>query len=82
MSDGNTVPPFEIGDRVRPADLFGWVYTGLSGRPGEKGATRRYVKGVWVLELIARVDRKSTTRVTTIRTQSEDEHWWSEKASS
>ena len=49
-----------------PADLFGWVYTGLSGRPDEKSATRRYVKGLWVLELMARVDRKSTTRVVTI----------------
>ena len=82
MSNGKIAPPFEIGQRVLPADLFGWVYTGLSGRPGEKGATRRYVKGLWVLELIARVDRKSTTRVVTIRTQSEDEHWWAEKASS
>ena len=71
-------PPFEIGERVLPADLFGWVYTGLSGKPGEP---RRYVKGVWVLELIAQVARKRTTRVVTIRTQSEDEHRWTEKVS-
>lgn len=74
-------PPFEIGERVLPADLIGWVYTGLSGKPGEPDASRRYVKGVWVLELIAQVDRKRTTRVVTIRTKSEDEHWWAEKVS-
>ena len=44
MSNGKIAPPFEIGQRVLPADLFGWVYTGLAGRPGETGATRRYVK--------------------------------------
>jgi hypothetical protein len=81
MSDRNMAPPFEIGERVLPADLFGWVYTGLSGKPGEPGASRRYVKGVWILELIAQVDRKRTTRVVAIRTQSEDEHWWAEKVS-
>ena len=74
-------PPFEIGERVLPADLVGWVYTGLSGKPGETGASRRYVKGVWVLELVAQVNRKRTTRVVTISTQSEDEQRWAEKAS-
>ena len=82
MSNPRIAPPFEIGDRVIPADLLGWVYTGLSGRPGEKGATRRYIKGMWVLELIARTDRKSTTRVMAIRTLSEDKLWWAAKSSS
>jgi len=81
MSHRNLVPPFKLGERVLPADLLGWVYTGLSGRPGEPGASRRYVKGVWVLELIAQADRKRITKVVTVRTNSEDEHWWAAKAS-
>lgn len=81
MNTPTVAPPFEIGQRVVPSDLFGWVYTGLSGKPGAPGACRRYTKGQWVLELMAQVDRKRTTRVTTIRTQSEDDHWWAEKGS-
>lgn len=81
MSDPNSIPPFELGERVLPDDLIGWVYTGLFGKPGEPDASRRYVKGIWVLELIAHIDRKRSTRVVTIRTQSEDKQWWAEKAS-
>ena len=79
MSRESLVPPFERGDRVLPADLLGWVYSGLSGKLGDSGASRRYTKGMWVLELIAHADRKRTTRVVTIRTQSEDKQWWAEK---
>jgi hypothetical protein len=80
MIDRNLVPPLEIGQRVLPADLIGWVYSGLSGKPGESGASRRYTKGIWVLELIAHADRKRRTSVVTIRTQSDDKQWWAEKA--
>ena len=80
MSGRSVVPPFEVGDRVLPANLLGWVYTGLSGTPGETGASRRYTKGMWVLELNAHADRKRLTKVKAMRTQSEDTHWWTEKA--
>ena len=77
---GQKSAPFELGERVLPGELFGWEYTGLSGRPGATGATRRYVKGEWVLELLAQADRKRITKVVTIRTLSEDKRWWAEKA--
>ncbi len=80
MIDQNLVPPFEIGQRVLPADLFGWIYSGLSGKPGESGASRRFTKGIWVLALIAHADRKRRTRVVTIRTKLDDEQWWAERA--
>lgn len=76
----SSIPPFELGGRVRPNDLIGWVYTGLSGRPGESGAARRYVKGQWVLEVAALADRKRSARIVALRTQTDDEHWWAEKA--
>ena len=72
MSDRHMAQLFEFGERVQPADCFGWAYTELSGQRGEPGVSLRYFNGAQVLELIAQVDRK---------TQSEDEHWWAEKNS-
>ena len=72
--------PFEVGERVVPMSLMGWDYAGLAGVPDKPNAVRRYIKGMWVLELSAFSNRKRPARVLSIRTESEDKQWWSEKA--
>ncbi len=80
MNDTHLSPPFEVGERVLPADLLGWDYTGLSGTPGSSGASRRYTRGMWVMELIAHTNKQKPTRVVTMRTQADDKLWWAERA--
>jgi hypothetical protein len=69
-------PPFRAGDLVRPSGLEGWAYVGLSGRPDDVSAVRRYRKGHWVLELRARSNVGLATKVVGIRTIAEDDDWW------
>lgn len=76
----DTMAPFEIGERIAPISLVGWNYVGLSGIPDQPNASRRYTKGMWVLELMARSDRKRSARVLSIRTETEDKRWWADKA--
>jgi hypothetical protein len=76
----SSIPPFEIAERVLPGKLIGWIYRGLSGTPGKPGASRRYTKGEWVLEVVAHADQKRSARVVTIRTLSEDKIWWAQRA--
>jgi len=56
--------------------MAGWTYVGLTGKPDQPEALRRYRKGDWVLELRARSNVALQTRVVTIRTTAEDEIWW------
>ena len=72
-------PPFEEGERVVPASLVGWRYVGLTGIPDQPKAARRYVKGMWVLELAAFSDRKRMAKVVSMRTESEDKAWWAKQ---
>jgi hypothetical protein len=80
MSDAVHSPPFEIGQRITPSALLGWNYLGLSGRPGEPNAVRRYGKGMWFLELSALINKQRPARVLSLRTESEDRQWWLEHA--
>lgn len=74
-----TQAPFEIGDRIGQSELASWSYTGLSGKPGiDKQATRRFKKGMWVLEVQAHVRPDKPTRVVSIRSTDADEQFWSE----
>jgi hypothetical protein len=76
-------PPFEIGDRIRPSELHGWTYVGLSGRPDRDAhAVRRYRKGHWCLELRAYANRALLAKVVSIRTLEEDTAWWAAKRDS
>ena len=70
--------PFGVGDRISADHLIDWEYRGLSGKPGQEGARRRFVKGQWVLEVRAMANPKARTRVTSIRTQDADEIHWQE----
>jgi hypothetical protein len=71
--------PYKAGDRVRPSDLTGWAYTGLTGKPDlDPKAVRRYRKGDWVLELRALSDWRVAARVVSCRTIQEDQRWWRE----
>jgi len=72
-----TDQPFKAGERVRPTDLIGWSYTGLTGKPdADPKAVRRYRKGDWVLELRAFSDWRTPARVVSCRTIQEDQRWW------
>ena len=74
-----TKAPYEVGDRIDQNELIGWVYTGLSGRPGkDKHAVRRFKRGMWVLEVHAHTRPDRSSRVVSIRSSDEDEHFWSE----
>ena len=79
-TDFSPAPPFEVGERIAPISLVGWNYVGLTGIPDQPNASRRYTKGMWVLEVGARTDRKRSARVLSIRTDSEDKQWWAAKA--
>lgn len=71
--------PFEIGDRVHPDQLRTWEYVGLSGKPGrDKHSVRRFRKGEWTLEVHARRDPQSSSRVVSIRTLAQDTQHWAE----
>ncbi|NKC01946.1 MAG: hypothetical protein GKR90_26070 [Pseudomonadales bacterium] len=77
---GDPIPPFEVGERIVPLSLAGWNYVGLTGVPDQPNASRRYVKGMWVLELKALTNRKRAARVLSIRTETDDKQWWAKKA--
>lgn len=69
--------PFEVGQRVRQADLVGWTYTGLTGTPDlDPKAVRRFIKGDWILELRAYSNRHRLSSVVAIRTAEQDRRWW------
>jgi hypothetical protein len=71
--------PFEVGDRLRPDQLWTWEYVGLSGKPGrDKHSVRRFKKGEWILEVRAHKDPSSVSRVVSIRTLAEDGEYWAE----
>ena len=70
--------PFEVGDRVSAEHLMDWEYKGLSGKPGQEGARRRFAKGQWVMEVRAMANPKARTRVVSIRTRDADETHWQE----
>ena len=74
--------PFEVGEQIAPIQLVGWNYVGLSGVPDQPNSSRRYVKGMWVLELHALSNRKKPARVLAIGTDIEDKRWWAEKSNS
>jgi len=75
-----TAIPFQIGDRVRPTQLHGWTYTGLTGKPDiDSSAVRRYTNGWWLLEVRAYQNRTRLASVVSIRTPDEDKQWWSDK---
>ena len=72
--------PFSVGDKVRPKELIGWIYTGLQGIPDkERDAVRRYRKGQWVMEVRAHSDRYRFARVMSIRTIAQDAAYWSDQ---
>lgn len=72
------MPPFSVGERVRPDQLVAWTYTGLKGKPDkEKDAVRRYGKGQWVIEIRAYSDRSRLARVMSVRTNAQDDKYWS-----
>jgi hypothetical protein len=74
-----TKAPYEIGDRIDQSQLTSWVYTGLSGKPGEgQHAVRRFKKGMWILEIHAHENPRRSSRVVSIRSSDADEHFWSE----
>jgi len=69
--------PYEVGQRVRPQELYGWTYTGLQGKPGiDADSVRRYVKGDWVMQIRAHADQGRSAAVVSIRTRAEDAQWW------
>ena len=72
--------PFEVGERVAPLQLLGWNYVGLSGIPDQPHASRRYIKGMWVLELNALSNKKRPARILSLRTEAEDRRWWAERS--
>jgi|GEM_PF-6851662 len=74
------VPCSEIGQRLLPAGLFEWIYSGLSGEPAESNASRRYTRGIWVLTLNPHADGKRRTRVEAIRTKLHQKQWWAQRA--
>ncbi|HET6470205.1 MAG TPA: hypothetical protein VFG38_00090 [Pseudomonadales bacterium] len=69
--------PYEVGQLVRPHELYGWTYTGLQGKPGAAESVRRYVKGDWVLQVRAHSDPRRNAAVVSIRTCAQDSQWWS-----
>ena len=75
-----TLAPFEVGERIAPAQLVGWSYSGLSGLPDKAGSYRRYIKGLWVLELAALSNKGRPAKVLAVRTEAEDKQWWLERA--
>jgi hypothetical protein len=78
----NANAPYEVGNRVRLQELYGWTYTGLQGKPGvDAHAVRRYVKGDWVLEIRAHEDQRRIASVVSIRTREQDAQWWAAKRS-
>ena len=72
--------PFEVGERIAPLQLLGWDYVGLSGIPDQPHASRRYIKGMWGLELNALSNKKRPARILSLRTESEDRRWWTERS--
>lgn len=68
--------PYELGQLVRPQELYGWTYTGLQGKPGGAESVRRYVKGDWVLQVRAHSDPRRNAAVVSIRTREQDSQWW------
>ena len=74
--------PFQVGEKVVPFGLMGWDYVGLAGVPDQPNASRRYIKGMWVLELSALSNKKKPTRVLSIRTEVEDQRWWAARTQS
>lgn len=73
-------PPFEVGERISPASLHGWIYAGLSGTPDKDvNASRRYTKGMWVLELQAFSNKQRPAKVLAVRTETEDKEWWDQQ---
>ena len=70
--------PFEVGEKVTADQLVGWDYKGLSGKPGAKGASRRFGKGHWILEVCAHVNPRARTHVMAIRTLAADATHWRE----
>jgi len=75
-------PPFEVGERIAPIQLVGWNYVGLSGIPDQPGASRRYTKGMWVLELRALSNTKRPVKVLSMRTEEDDKQWWAQRSAS
>ena len=71
--------PFEAGERLDPDQLISWDYKGLTGKPGvDAHASRRFVKGDWVLEVRAHINPAAPTRVLSIRSQDQDADHWQE----
>ncbi len=79
MSTIEQAPPYQIGERVAPATLMGWNYSGLSGTPDKPNAVRRYIKGMWVMELTAWTNKRKPAKVISVRTESEDKQWWADQ---
>ena len=78
MSDA----PYEVGQFVRPQELYSWTYTGLQGKPGiDVDSVRRYVKGDWVLQIRAHSDQRRSAAVVSIRTSAQDAQWWTAERS-
>ena len=78
-NSAGSAAPFEVGDRVAPDRLFGWSYVGLRGLADQPDASRRYTKGVWVLQLRAYANKSRPARILSLRTESEDKQWWNER---
>ncbi|MCP5178985.1 MAG: hypothetical protein R3E84_05030 [Pseudomonadales bacterium] len=66
---------------MKPDELWGWEYVGLSGKPGLENAVRRFTNGDWALEVRALKDPGAPTRVVSIRTLAEDNAHWAETRS-
>ena len=61
-------PPFEVGERISPTSLYGWIYVGLSSTPDKD-----------VKELQAFSNKQRPAKVLAVRTETEDKEWWDQQ---